>query len=309
VIELCKQFVVATDEVWRLQTQKDPECVFFQEMSKHGHYGHIPGKTRQGIYVCSASGEFLGSINSNNAGHVLQMMQQSLARWDRLPAEKRQLESQNKIRHQHRWEDSYPENGLVLNMITRDLPESCDPDQPCEVKWNQDFVWFSKSEARSWLPGQITLGATGQVPQKLVARLARVHIVDTVKGQTIPFENNELYDSKISTEIVSVTDNLVQIKITGQTNAASEKTNRRQTQRGITTRLLGNATYDLNQSKFTKFEFVALGARWGQTQFNFRNRDGTNNTLGFVFRMVSENSPKVAPAFIYDYHAEWVKRP
>ena len=300
---------MATDEVWRLQTRKDPECVFFQKMADHGHYGKIPGQSRQGIYVCTASGKFLGSINSNNAGRVLQMMRQSLSRWDKVSDDEKTLDSESAIRQQHRWEDSYPEGGLVLNMITRDLPESCDPNDPCEVKWNQDFVWFSKQEARQWLPKQITKGAKHQLPESLTVRLARSHLVDTVKGQTISFERDEVAGSTILTEVVDINGDLVEIKITGETKSHSNKTNRRQSERGVQTKLLGKATFNAKESKFDKFEFVALGRREGYTRFNFRNRDGMSNMLGFVFRLAPDNSPKVAPAFIYDYGANWIKYP
>ena len=237
------------------------------------------------------------------------MMRQSLARWDKLSDEEKSLSSESNIRQQHRWEDSYPKDGLILNMITRDLPDSCDPNDPCEAKWNQDFAWFSREEARQWLPIEIRKGATHTLPEQLTSRLARTNLVDTVKGQTIPFESNEVIGSKIQTEVTNVRGDQVEIKITGQTKSHSSKTNRRQSARGVQTQLLGNATFDLSQTKFTKFEFVALGKREGYTRFNFRNRDGMSNMLGFVFRLAPENSPKVAPAFIYDYGARWVKYP
>lgn len=84
VIELAKEFVAATDEVWRLQGGVDPECKFFQEMAEHGHYGGRPGTSRQGIYVCAPSGEFLASINSNSPDRVLAIMQQGKLAWSKL---------------------------------------------------------------------------------------------------------------------------------------------------------------------------------------------------------------------------------
>ena len=111
-------------------------------MADHGHYGGRPG-SRQGIYVCSPNGKFLASINSNSADRVLEMMKRGLAAWNNLPDAERHLTADSTIKPRHRWEDSFPADGLVLNMITRDLPETCDPIQPCDVQWNQDAVWFS----------------------------------------------------------------------------------------------------------------------------------------------------------------------
>jgi hypothetical protein len=92
-------------------------------MAEHGHYGGRPGTTRQGIYVCAPSGKFLASVNSNDADRVLAMMREGLAAWEMLPADQRQLSAESAVKPRHRWEDSYPTEGLVVNVISRDLPE------------------------------------------------------------------------------------------------------------------------------------------------------------------------------------------
>ena len=184
---MTKRFVPATDEVWRLQQGTDPECVFFQEMADHGHYGGRPGQSRQGIYVLSPSGKFLASINSNSADRVLATLEQGLKAWEKLTAEEKRLSPNSEIKPRHRWETSYPKGGLVLSMFTRDLPADCDPSQPGAARWNQDRVWFSREEARRWLPQDPKPGDRHAVPQELVTRLARLHLVDTVNGQTTAF--------------------------------------------------------------------------------------------------------------------------
>jgi hypothetical protein len=307
VIELAAQFVATTDEVSRLQSGSDPECVFFQQMANHGHYGGRPG-TRQGTYVCSPSGEFLASINSNSAGHVLEMMQEGLAAWKQLPAERRRLPAENKIRPQHRWEESFPTGGLILSVISRDLPEQCDPLEPAEVKWNQDHVWFSKEEARRWLGDNPQPGDIHQVPDDLVVRLARFHLVDNVNGQTPRFTREGVRGSKISTEIVSRDGASVELKITGETVGAAAE-GWWQSPNGVVTRLLGNATFDLDEARFVKFEMLALGRRWGYTRFNGRRRDGESGPVGFVFRLRDPDSYRIAPAQIGSYDADWVVRP
>ena len=54
---------------------------------------------------------------------------------------------------------------------------------------------------------------------------------------------------------------------------------------------------------------VALGRRWGHTRFNNRRNAGESGPLGYVFRLASEKTPRVAPTFLYAYEADWVKRP
>ena len=50
---------------------------------------------------------------------------------------------------------------------------------------------------------------------------------------------------------------------------------------------------------------MAVGNRWGYTRFNGRRRDPNEGRIGFVFRLAE---PRIAPAFVYQYEAGWVKR-
>ena len=159
-------------------------------MANKGHYGGRPGASRQGIYVCAPSGEFLASVNSNSPDRVLKTMRRGLEQWKALPAKERNLPADAQIKPTHRWEDSYPEEGLVLSMFTRDLPASGTPDGERSSKWNQDPVWFSHAEARSWLPPALDVSSETtrpqyDVPRPLALRLARLHLIDMVKGQQL----------------------------------------------------------------------------------------------------------------------------
>jgi hypothetical protein len=309
VIQLTKRFVPAADEVWRLQQGNDPECVFFQRMAEHGHYGGRPGQSRQGIYVCSANGTFLASINSNNPDQVLATLERGLKAWEELPAEAKRLSPLSEIKPRHRWEDSFPKGGLVLSMITRDLPPDCDPRKPCAARWNQDRVWFSKGEARLWLSREPKSGDNHPVPQELVSRLARLHLVDTVNGQTSPFSPGQVAGSHIATEVLGREGGRVTIKIAGTTKGDAHGRGRRESAHGVETRILGHATYDLDKGAFVEFQMVALGTRWGHTEFNGRRRDPESGPIGFVFELAPADAPPVAPAFIRNYDVPWVSRP
>ena len=322
---MAKQFVVATDEVWRLQNGSDPECRFFQEIANQGHYGGRPGTTRQGIYVCTPSGKLLDSTNTLQSERVLRMMETSLQAWGQLADEDRKLPVDSQIRPIHRWEDSYPSSGLVLTMFARDLPMSCDPGEKSRVKWNRDFVWFSSEEARLWIGPNPQPGDKHQVPPNLVARLVRFHLVDFVRGQTSPRTVEQVAGSMISTEVVQRKGNVVELKVRGKSvneapglkldrGSLSPRRRRRMQgldeSNGVQSQILGTATFDLSAEKFTAFEAVALGARWGRTRFNGRDWDREKSSpIGFVFQLASPTTPKVAPGFIAYYDAKWLKRP
>ena len=105
IIDIAKEFIPTTDEVWRLQRVQDKDAFVFQEMANKGHYRRVGG-TRQGIYVCSPSGVLLNSINSLNADDVLEMIKSGLDKWNALPLSARQISSNFIPRAMHRWENS-----------------------------------------------------------------------------------------------------------------------------------------------------------------------------------------------------------
>jgi hypothetical protein len=146
----------------------------------------------------------------------------------------------------HRWEDRSPEGGLVLSMITRDLPADCDPLKPCAARWKQDRVWFSKGEARQWLPREPKVGDKHPVPPELVSRLARLYLVDTVNGQTSPLRPGKVPGSQIATEVLERTGGRVKVKVTGTTKGDAPEQDRRASARGVETRILEHAMHDLD---------------------------------------------------------------
>ena len=308
VLAVAKEFILATDEVWRLQNGKDAECRVFQQMANQGHYRMHTSRTRQGFYVCAADGRFLSSGNSTDPDRILGIIRKGLAAWDELPDKNHRLPAE--FRPTHRWEDSFPEDGLVLTMFARDLPAQCDAERPCHNRWNQDPIWFSQNEARQWLPKDLFANSQRHaVPKKLVRRLTRLHLVDTAHGQTSPFSNSQVAGSQLTTELVDRDGDLIRIRITGLTKSNSQRSSWRETPHGVSTQILGQALYDAGQAKFVEFEFVALGQRWGRTPYNNRGEQLDASPIGFVVQLADEDAAKIAPAFVGEYDVDWVQHP
>jgi hypothetical protein len=317
VIERAGVFVAAADETWRLQRGSDPECRHFQAMADQGHYGG-GGGTRQGIYLCAPSGKLLASINSLNAQAVLDTLERGLAAWEALPDEQRWLSPEDRIEPEHRWEFSYPARGLVLTSVNRDLPADGDPNAEPARPSNRDHVWFAPDEARRWLPANPRPGAVHRLPAPLVERLARFHLVDNVRGQTLPFAREEVDGSWVQSEVVGRDGDRVHLRLSGTLRAVAEGpwlmgsndwTPPREYPRGIETGLLGTATFDLGRQAFTAFEAVALGRRWGSGWLNGRRAEEAG-PIGFVLSL-SPDTPaeRVPPAFVDLYRAAWIVRP
>ncbi len=140
-------------------------------------------------------------------------------------------------------------------------------------------------------------------------RLARLHLVDTVKGQSSPFSRREVAGSQIAAEVVERVGARVKVKITGTTKGDSQGRGPREPAHAVETQLLGHAVYDLQKEAFVEFEIVALGTRQGRTQLNGRRRDAKGGPLGFVFELAAADAPPIAPAFIRNYDVSWVRLP
>jgi hypothetical protein len=314
---LLERFVPCADEVWFLQNQKGPECDLFRSFCEKGHYGGRtrPTNTRQGSYAVAPSGEFLASINTNDPRAMAGMLRKALEAWKSLPEHKRFMDPApaTEPEGRRRAEARYPTGGLALKTWSRDLPRpSGVEDRGWAAAWNQDFAWFLRDEARSLLPESPEPGGKQSVPRRLVERIARFHLVDNVRGQTEPFPHGSVERAEMTVDVTAVEGDLVSIRIAGATRARQEMrtgvagdrdmNDPKRRERGFEAKLLGRATFDLKAAKFTSFEMVAVGTRWGGTLYNGRGGDLDPAPIGVVFTLAAdEPAERVAPAFFGGY--------
>ena len=314
--ELVSGFVAVADEVHFLQRAEGVEGEWFRKVAEQGHYkGRTkPSATRQGIYAVAPSGELLVSVNTANPGRMVKMLQQALERWEELDPEARLLPQAPEAApaKRFRWEDLYPSDGLALKVSTRDVARTAQSTGWRGRAWNLDYAWFRAAEARSFLPDQIEVGVRHQVPRELVSRLVRCHLLDNVRGQTPPYRLQHVKRAEIETRVTAVKGSLVTLELRGATLAEAEgrwrirgmetsKPPGDQT-RGFDAQLLGYATFDTEALRFSEFEVVMVGVRWGGTRYNLRADDLGPAPLGVVLSLAGDtDAEKVAPANIWSY--------
>lgn len=315
VQERVTRFLPVADEVGRLQRGKDAECLLFQAMAEHGHYAGrtTPSDTRQGIYALTPAGDFLASCNTRRADDVVRMLDRAWAAWEEFEPVQRTRAVAGDVR---RFERLYPVGGLALRVISRDLDGATCAEPWHETAWNQDFAWFTAEEARSLVPTTDEVGTSLDWPHALVDRLARLHLVDNVRGQTSPFARDALKNGVVTSTLIAVDGNRVTLSITGALELSQDGTwsiggftddgaaTRRS--RSMDATLLGRATFDREQARFVEFRAVVVGTRTGGTQFNQRAQDLGPSTIGFAFDAVPDEPRfRVAPAHIWEYG--WLK--
>jgi hypothetical protein len=74
--------------------------------------------------------------------------------------------------------------------------------------------------------------------------------------------------------------------------------------RGLELKLLGSARFDRKQGCFIGFEVVAVGTRWGGTQYNCRGSDLAPAPVGAVLSLAgASRADRVAPEHFRSYGA------
>lgn len=329
MVALAASFVPAADEVGRLQRGQDDECRRFQVLAEQGHYAGRtqPSNTRQGIYAAAPSGKLLASINTRDPAAMAAMLRRALEAWEALPRAER-LGPELPAVVPSRWESRYPFGGLVLRSVVRDVEREQHPDDWRAQAWNQDHVWFTAEEALALLP-EPKEGAERVWPAELAQRLARCHLVDSVRGQTPAFQHHEVELAEIRTRVVRVTRPArargserarMELEFLGRSrtlargrwpvgNFADQDAPLEQ-ERGFACELLGRASYEFPFQGcflpfgrgFERFELVAVGMRHGGTQFNARGDDLAPAPMGVSFTLAGASpAERVAPALIWDY--------
>jgi hypothetical protein len=188
----------------------------------------------------------------------------------------------------------------VLNVTSRDMPREKAKASPTgagwrEFAWNQDFAWFTKAEARQFVPPEAKVGKKRDLPVALLHRIACADLIDNVRGQTSPFEESQVKRARLSAEVTAVDGDVVSLRLEGETRVAME--GRRE--HGLEMRLLGKATFDVSRGRFRTFELVAVGSRWGGTRLNGRRGGPDAAPIGILFTLAGDGPcERVAPAFI-----------
>jgi hypothetical protein len=300
----------------RSKPPRPPDVELFWKIAKQRpDHQALPG---QGIYVVTPSGKLLAFCQrDHDPDSIAKRLSQALDQWkalgrqERLGAEAPRKVGATSLRPGSR----PPETGLILELFVRDLPRKTDRVAPeFAAMWNRDFAWFTGEEVRSMIPERRTLGERHRVPAKLVHRLARLHLLDSVRGinDARPFEDRHVEKAEMFMDVVKVEGDVLSLRIEGATRAveptlADARGSGRpdEKERGYEARLLGHATVDVRRSQFTSFALLAIGPRWGGRGYahSMRQGDLEPQPMGFALRMLPPSEPveSAVPHHAADY--------
>jgi hypothetical protein len=316
VIRLASEsFIPLAENCTPLQTQQDAKGEFFRLVAEQGHYAGrtVPSATRQGQYAFTADGTLLASVNTRDADAMLGMMRQALARWESLAAVEDGQAIAATYERDPRHPDLYPVGGLVLKQTMRDLPRPAGHASPQgrPEAINFDYAWFTVDEVRDFLPETVQVGARKTLPPRIVRRFARFHLLDSVRGETPPWRDEDVQSATMTTEIVGVDGDRVQLRLEGSVQNSQGGTwaiipfreKIAGMTRGLHCRLRGELTFDTARGAFERFDLLAVGERWGGTEHNNRQEDLPAAPIGIVFEIAGDTPADRTPphANLRDY--------
>jgi len=281
----------------------------------------------QGIFVATPSGKLLAGTHhdARYPRKVEKLLREGLEKWKTISPSDRLMTKEmffkveaELVKEEER--KRYPDGGLVLSVICRDLPgpNPIKGSKDHRNMYNQDYAWFRKSEARAFLPEKPIKGAKQKVPRELVERLARFNFVDLVRGHTSPFPKKAVEHANLMAEVVGLKGNLVELRYKGRTLAAEVhdgvhiegKWNRpgpgipEPEKRGVDAKLEGYAVYDQKAGKFISFNLVAVTKRWGGNVYNARAQflDFGPAPMGIVLSLAGDNVVEKVPPLFFRFY-------
>ncbi len=318
VIDFIREnFVPITTDINKTIHRRDAVGDFFRKIAEQGHYAGItkPTSTRQGLYVSTADGQLLASVNSTRADSVLRMMKRAVEEFEKIK-NKAQPEISDKPDVDKRYAVKFPNGGMILRVTCRDLPRESNTDHET-WRHNFDNLWLTADEVKSFSPqrdgGVYKQGQEYKIPDAIIARIAKHHFVDHVKGEAPGWKSESVKISTASAKVIGVSKGAIQIELTGRVRCV-QKPNKRvnaytgkvvDRESGVDLRLSGRMSWDVEKAEFSRFDWVAYGDRWGTARYNFRHQDMEKNPIGFALNLlptIPENMSQ--PKFIYNsyYH-------
>lgn len=314
-----QEFVPLAVNVSDLQSQQDREGLFFRKIAEQGHYAgrDEPTGTRQGLYIATVDGTLLASNNTGSPIEVLRLMQKGISSWNR-----GNNNSKGKFRSSAKPDENYkvsfPKGGLILRETMRDLPRPNEAFHKTDAH-NFDHVWMTAEEVKAFSPAKAKPGFKYEIPEKIVRRLVRWHLIDQVKGESPAWKESQVLNASITAMVTQLADQesgtpRVRIRLKGKANCACPPTgevnpynNKKITaERGIDAKIQGWLTYDTKTKSFTHFDLLACGERWGTATYSFRHQDLRRSPIGFTFELL-EVKPEnlIRPAFALDRYFDY----
>jgi hypothetical protein len=317
---ITEHFVPVADDVTKLQYAADEVGRFFRAVAVQGHMKgrSRPENSHQGIYAFRVDGVHLASGNPLQADRTLDLVHEALARWSDLEGDSAPATAP--LVHPQSIDDGYPAGGTVLRMAARDLPRPA--GLPPELaryatQWNYDHVWLRAVDARALVPDAIRVGETRRIPRELLARIARFHLRDIVRGEPRVWGPDAVERVALTARVVDVAEGRATVAYEGAVVLREhvEFPDAHQPREWafdnrLDATMAGEAVWNVAKGRFERFDLLVAGQREGAHRYNVRTGDPGPAPIGFAFELAGGATwERTPPHALRTWHRRGEDRP
>jgi hypothetical protein len=293
------EFISLTGDDWYQRRRDDAEGEFFRKVADQGPRKGQGGSTRQGIYCFTPSGKLLAYKNHQDPEVMREVVEKALEDWKKLPADERDpgaVKVGDADMPDTRYHRAPPADGLILNVYTRIL--DCDGQGDfhhgtCATAGGDqsahDHLWLTKAEWTQLLVKDVKAGDTFVMPAAIAQRIVRFHLVDNTRGEPPFWSAQQVRKAEMRWTVEEATAKSVRLRLDGSALLATDA-DARKAERGYEAKLLGYLEYDPSKKAVTRFDVLALGEFWGESDLTKGARLG-RQPLGIAFELSKGDKP------------------
>jgi hypothetical protein len=269
-----ERFVPVAFDVWYLERATSEAGRFFQAAVRQR--GVPPGKSTQGFYVVDARGALLEAWNHRGSERLLERMRRALAR----EAPEAAPEIEPAAAREDRFARRAPEGAAVVDVFSRIVRADWPPDESPHAKafreaTGRDRLWVLREEVASL--------AKGEMPESLLRRVARFHLVDDTRGEPPLWDASEIVSAR-----AAATPRAGGHDLEGEVVLATASGDRR-----YRARLRGRV--EAKDGRLVRFDLLALGPFAGEGRYTKGAPPG-EFTLAVALRLSPPDDPgRVVP--------------
>ncbi|XAL98707.1 hypothetical protein OT109_14100 [Phycisphaeraceae bacterium D3-23] len=263
IVEMLQtEFVpVAIDQAYQ-RRQQDAEGAFYRRIASQGPRNDFANGTSQGFYIAQADGTMLLFNNNRNPERLRRLMREALTR--HRAADEIEADPLEDGEPDERFNPSPPEGGLVVRVRAKVMDGYAPSDDGVKTMFqnalSRDNLWVSGDEHEALV--------RGEVPQSLVMRLARFHLVDNTRGEPPMWREGEVLEAELM-----LSEGVLRGSVELETADG---------ERGYAAELLGRVTVD--DGAVVGLELVALGTFHGEGRYTRGAPEG-DFTLAVAFTL------------------------